>query len=314
MSAPRIGVRWDPRWRPEELLEIAPLVEELGYDELWLIEDCFSSGGLTTASVALSITERLRIGIGLLPAPVRNPAIAAMEIATLARTFPGRFSPAFGHGVPDWMRQIDAYPEARMALLGETVDAIRRLVNGERLDVDGRYVKLDGVELEHKPEVPPEILIGTTGPRGLELAGRVSDGAVVPEVACPAAVRWAGERIAAGGDAPELVLYSYLSLDEDDGVEVAVELVDQWIRSGVFPDMAEHAGLTRDGEGELSEEMLLSIATAGTPESCAATVGGLIGAGATSVVLLPRESDYLNQLRRFAAEVLPGLREKPASA
>ncbi|MFN8151855.1 MAG: LLM class flavin-dependent oxidoreductase [Solirubrobacterales bacterium] len=313
MSAPRIGVRWDPRWRPEELLEIAPLVEELGYDELWLIEDCFSSGGLTTASVALAITERLRIGIGLLPAPVRNPAIAAMEIATLARTFPGRFSPAFGHGVPDWMRQIDAYPEARMALLGETVDAIRRLVNGERLDVDGRYVKLDGVELEHKPEVPPQILIGTTGPRGLELAGRVSDGAVVPEVACPAAVRWAGERIAAGGDASELVLYSYLSLDEDDGVEVAVELVDQWIRSGVFPDMAEHAGLTRDGEGEISEEMLLSIATAGTPESCAATVQGLIGAGATSVVLLPREADYLNQLRRFAAEVLPGLREMPAA-
>lgn len=307
--SPRIGVRWDPRWSPEELLELAPWVEELGYDELWLIEDCFSSGGLTTASIALALTERLRIGIGLLPAPVRNPATVAMEIATLARTFPGRFMPAFGQGIPDWMRQIDAYAEARLTLLDETVDAVRRLVRGERLDVDGRYVRLDGVELEHKPAVPPEILIGTTGPKGLRLAGRISDGAVVPEVATPSAVRWAAERLAEGGAAPELVLYSYLSLDEEDGVAVAADLVDQWIRGGVFPDMAEHAGLTREGEGELSEETLLSIATAGNPESCESTVRGLLGAGATSVVLLPRKRDYRTQLDRFAKEVLPRLRE-----
>lgn len=308
MRPVRLGVRWDPRWSPEELLGLAPWVEELGYDELWLIEDCFSSGGLTTASIALALTERIRIGIGLLPAPVRNPAIAAMEIAALGRSFPGRFMPAFGHGVPDWMRQIDAYPDARMTMLEETVDAVRRLVNGERLEVDGRYVKLAGVELEHKPEVPPRILIGTTGPRGLALAGRISDGAVVPEVATPAAVEWAADRIAEGGSAPELILYSYLSLDEEDGVDVAADLVDQWIRGGVFPDMAEHAGLTRDGEGELSEETLLSIATAGDPASCAKTVRGLLRAGATSVVLLPRERDARHQLERFAEEVMPVLR------
>lgn len=307
----RIGVRWDPRWSPEELLELAPWVEELGYDELWLIEDCFSSGGLTTASVALTLTERLRIGIGLLPAPVRNPAIVAMEIATLARTFPGRFVPAFGLGIPDWMKQIDAYPLARLSHLEETVDAVRRLVRGERLTVEGRHIRLDGVELEHKPEVPPEILIGTTGPKGLRLAGRISDGAVVPEVATPSAVRWAAEQIASGGDTSELILYSYLSLDEDDGVAVAADLVDQWIRGGVFPYMAEHAGLTREGEGELSEDTLLSIATAGTPASCATTVHGLLDAGATSVVLLPRQKDFRAQLYRFAKEVLPSLRNLP---
>ena len=33
-----IGVRWDPRWAPEEAPEIARWVEELGYDELWMVE------------------------------------------------------------------------------------------------------------------------------------------------------------------------------------------------------------------------------------------------------------------------------------
>jgi hypothetical protein len=38
------------------------------------------------------------VGVGLLPAPVRNPAIAAMEFATLSRMHPGRFEATLGHG------------------------------------------------------------------------------------------------------------------------------------------------------------------------------------------------------------------------
>jgi hypothetical protein len=60
----------------------ARAVEELGYDELWVIEDCFLSGGLALAATALAVTERIRVGIGLMPIPLRNPALAAMEIAT----------------------------------------------------------------------------------------------------------------------------------------------------------------------------------------------------------------------------------------
>ena len=83
------------------------------------------------AGVALAATERLTVGVGLLPAAVRNAAIAAMEIAALARVFPGRFVPAFGHGVEDWMLQIDARPSNRVIALEEIVSAVRRLDRGE---------------------------------------------------------------------------------------------------------------------------------------------------------------------------------------
>ena len=305
-----IGVRWDPRWAPEEAPEIARWVEQLGYDELWMVEDCFSSGGLTMSAVALASTERLAVGVGLLPAAVRNPAIAAMEIGALARLYPHRFMPAFGHGVDAWMRQIDARPRGRLTLLEETVAAVRSLVRGERLDRQGRFVKLSEVELEHRPKAPPPILVGTTGPRGLALAGRVADGIVIPEVATPDAVAWARGLAAASGGPGRTVVYSYLSLDREEaaGLEAARPLVERWMQSGDFPDMAERAGLGRDGRAELDDATLRSLAVAGDPASGTETVRGLWGAGADAVVLLPRGGDAREQLRLFAEEAMPGLR------
>ena len=54
---------------------------------------------------ALSVTERVRVGIGLLPVPLRNVTQAAIEIATIDRLFPGRFVAGIGHGVQTWMEQ-----------------------------------------------------------------------------------------------------------------------------------------------------------------------------------------------------------------
>ncbi|MBS1878445.1 MAG: LLM class flavin-dependent oxidoreductase [Actinobacteria bacterium] len=309
---PRVGLRWDPRWDPLELPEIAQTAEQLGYDELWTVEDCFSAGGLTSTALALAATEQIEVGLGLLPAIVRNPAIAAMELAVLGRAYPGRFLVAFGHGVSDWMQQIGARPANRMPVLEETVEVVRALLRGETLTVVGNHVELHDVVLEHPPAEPPPILIGTTGPRGLELAGRAADGIIVVEVACPAAVEWA--RATAGPDPGRVIVYCFLSLDDDDAAGIAAirPQVEAWMKSGAFPDMAERAGIGRDGSGPLSDDLLQTIAAAGSPASCRRTIEGLWAAGADSVVLLPRQGDGIAQYERFGREVLPALRESAA--
>lgn len=309
-SAVAVGVRWDPRWDPATVIARARRFEELGFAELWMIEDCFSAGGLTTATAALAATERIRVGIGVLPTPVRNAAIVAMECAAVARMFPGRFLPGFGHGVDSWMRQVDARPRHRIALLEETVSAVRALLAGERLNVEGEFVKLRDVELEHLPEAPPPVLIGTTGPRGLDVAARVSDGVIMPEVATPAAIEWVRSILDAGrSPAGRIVSYAYLSIADDTaaGRDAARPLVERWLRSGDFPDLAERAGLTRDGEGSFEEETFASIAVAGDAADCLRTVAGLADAGADSVVLLPGGEDPDRQLERFAVECLPAI-------
>src|SRR5690606_27608201 len=100
------GVIFLPQSPPEDLRGVVEAAEQSGIHELWLFEDCFLEGGLTASTAALSWSQNLRVAIGLLPVPLRNPAVTAMEIATVARLFPGRFVPGLGHGVLDWMRQV----------------------------------------------------------------------------------------------------------------------------------------------------------------------------------------------------------------
>ena len=90
-----------------------------------------------------------------MPVPLRNPALVAMEIATIARLFPDRFVPALGHGVLDWMAQVGARAESPMTLLREHTVAVRDLLDGRRVEVEGRYVRLDGVALDWPPATPP---------------------------------------------------------------------------------------------------------------------------------------------------------------
>ncbi len=103
MPLPAIGVIFHPQFSPETLRDYARRAESAGFDELWLWDDCFLPGALTSAAIALSATQRLKVGIGILPATAYNPLFAAMEITTLARAFPERILPGFGHGVGPWM-------------------------------------------------------------------------------------------------------------------------------------------------------------------------------------------------------------------
>jgi len=73
------GVVFRPQCPPEELRAAVVAAEDAGVDELWLWEDCFLEGGLTTAAAALAWSERIFVGIGLLPVPFRNPALAHLS-------------------------------------------------------------------------------------------------------------------------------------------------------------------------------------------------------------------------------------------
>src|SRR5690348_9574786 len=103
MTTHRIGVMYDRDWAPEGLLPFARDVEALGVDDLWVVEDLGWTGSIASAAAALAVTERLRVGIGITPAPLRSPALLAMELGALARMFPGRLTAGVGHGVREWM-------------------------------------------------------------------------------------------------------------------------------------------------------------------------------------------------------------------
>ena len=174
-TTPALGVVLVPTLPPEALRPLA-LAADRHLDELWLWEDCFKESSIAAAGAALAWTERLRVGIGLAPVPLRNVALLAMELATLHRLFPGRLLPGIGHGVQDWMAQVGARPASPLTLLREHAEALRHLLDGEEVTVSGRYVHLDRVRLDWPPDPGTPLFVGGTGPRTLELAGEVGDG------------------------------------------------------------------------------------------------------------------------------------------
>lgn len=184
-----LGLIFPPDRPPERLKATAVAADRAGLEQLWLWEDCFKESGIATAAAVLGWTERLTVGIGLLPVPLRNVALTAMELATIERLFPGRFLPGIGHGVLDWMGQVGARAASPMTLLGEYTSALRRLLAGDTVTVDGRYVRLTGVVLDWPPAAPPPVLVGAVGDRTVQLAGEFADGVIVTDEAPPQRVR-----------------------------------------------------------------------------------------------------------------------------
>ncbi|MER5937677.1 LLM class flavin-dependent oxidoreductase [Streptomyces sp. NPDC001928] len=286
-----LGAVFRPQLAPERLRSVARLAEEAGLEELWLWEDCFREGGISTAAAALAWTERIRVGIGLLPVPLRNVAITAMEAASLYRMFPGRPILAVGHGVQDWMGQVGARVESPVTLLREHLDVLRALLRGERVTVEGRYVRLDDVALDWPPAEPVPVIAGVTGPRSLRLAGEAADGTLLTASTSPEGVRTARQLIDEGR---ELVGRS----------DAEPHRIVVYLLTATGPDGAARL------KAELAEEGLASVpdlGVAGDAGAVAKAVQRLADAGADTVVLQPTgdEPDPEGFVRFAAEEVRP---------
>jgi 5,10-methylenetetrahydromethanopterin reductase len=308
-SRPALGVTFHPKFPPETLADYARRAEAAGFDELWLWDDCFLPGAFTSAAIALSATQRLKVGIGLLPATVYHPLFATMEITTLARAFPGRFFPGFGHGVGRWMAQIGAAPKSSMKALAETVTAVRALLGGELVTMQGEQVRLDRVQMQLIAENVPPLFIGAMRDKSLRLAGRLGDGTLLTSMSSPAYVRWALGHIRAGmaeaGRSHQRVVVSVDIKVNPDGAAARAAMREclaerlPWAdvhvaKSGIAAEEMEAFISAHGVDGtaqDLPDAWVDLFSAAGTPEQAAAAVRRWFETGVDTVVLQPMNGD-----------------------
>ncbi|MFI6658995.1 LLM class flavin-dependent oxidoreductase [Streptomyces sp. NPDC050523] len=285
-----LGAVFRPQLPPERLRAVARAADEAGLEELWLWEDCFLEGGISAAAAALAWTERVRVGVGLLPVPLRNVAVTAMETATLHRMFPGRAVVGVGHGVQDWMGQVGARVESPLTLLREHLLALRTLLRGERLTTSGRYVRLDDVGLDWPPSAPVPVFAGATGPRSLRLSGEAADGTVLTAATTADGVRRARQLVDEGRESAGRTA---------DPHEVVVYLL-----ATTGPDAVARL---RAAQAEEGLEPAPDLGVAGDAGTVAKAVQRLAEAGADTVILQPtgEEPDPEGFVRFVAEEVRP---------
>ncbi len=329
MSAVGIGLVLGSQNAPEDIAALARLGESSGFDELWIAEDYFFTGGIACAAAALAATERVPVGLGVVSAMVRHPAVLAMECSSLARMFPGRFRPGIGLGLPGWVRQMGLYPRSQLTAVRECVEALRELLGGGTVDGRGASFAFDQVQLAY-PAAPVPIYTGALGPQMMALSGSIADGTIGSIFASVEYVRWARELIAAGRTASgrsghhPFACFAICCVDLDGEraretlrpvMAFYLSVLSESPLIEVYGIREELAALLAGGVDTLASEMpdrwLRDLAVAGDPEECAAQIERLVEAGSDSVDLFPLPAERSEAIIETAAkELLPRIRRR----
>jgi len=157
--------------------------EKLGLDACFVAE-AWGSDGPSALGYLAARTDRMLLGSGILQVGTRSPALVAATALSLAEMSGGRFLLGLGVSGPQVIEGLHGVPFARpLTRLRETVEIVRRLFAGEKLDYAGRAhtVPLPGGEgrpmrlsLPPNPDIP--IYLATISPKTLELTGEIADG------------------------------------------------------------------------------------------------------------------------------------------
>jgi alkanesulfonate monooxygenase SsuD/methylene tetrahydromethanopterin reductase-like flavin-dependent oxidoreductase (luciferase family) len=164
-----------------EMLRQVDLVEEAGFDSIWLTEHHFTDDGYLGALMPVlaaiaSRTRRLTLGSYVLLAPFYHPLRLAEDSATIDVISNGRLRLGIGLGYR--AEEFDGFGVSRGERLGrtlETIEILKRAWTGERFSYEGRFYNFHDVRVLPRPvsRPHPELLWGGMTPKAIERGARL---------------------------------------------------------------------------------------------------------------------------------------------
>ncbi len=323
-AQPQCGVALQGVDPPAAFIDRVKEIEELGFDNLWLTDsslhtrDCYSY-----LTLAATVSTRLGLGCAVTNPVTRHPGITAAALATVDEVSGGRA--ILGIGAGDRPLRALGLQASSVATLEATVGAIRRLWRGDELTADAHSFRFRDAHLRFQPRPDIPIFVSASGPRTLELAGRVADGVILLIGLFPEALTWALSHVdrgaeGAGRPRPHIAVFAYGAIDEDESRALeAARPIAAW-----FPQTAPHicelagvpAAIVEDvrrmySGGEFQEaaaaarlmpdDFVRSVALAGDRQRATASIEQVLGAGADSMHVFPLGDRRMETVRAFAA-------------
>jgi probable F420-dependent oxidoreductase len=188
------GINFGSCADPDVQRRVALAAEEVGFESVWTgehvalpvegnpvatpAETPFLDSVVALTRVA-TLTQRLRLGTGILVLPHHNPILVAKTLATLDVLSGGRVIAGFaaGYAEPEF-RALGVRFDRRGAITDEYLRAIRALWTEDLPAFEGRFARFAGIRFEPKPvrRPHPPIVVGGTAPAALARAAREGDG------------------------------------------------------------------------------------------------------------------------------------------
>jgi coenzyme F420-dependent glucose-6-phosphate dehydrogenase len=247
-----------------------------------------------------------------------NPVVVAQQVATLEQLYPGRAFLGVGSG--EAMNEVPAglrWPPVaeQLARTEEALTIIRRLLDRETVNFEGRYFRTQGARLFLDYERRPPIYMSAFGPQAAELAGRLADGIWTlgdPQKAPAviAAYRRGAEQ--AGREPGEIIVQGLASWASDD--EAAFAGAQEW--KGTMVD-ANYTDCIYDpveigaSGREVSDTKFKTMGLiSSNPDVHVRKIKAMKQLGATAIVIMNISgSDPIGMLQTYGSDVLPQLRE-----
>jgi len=320
-----------PNRPTEDCLEMGRRVEELGYAGFWVADShSVMRDAYNILSVLATQTTTLQLATGVTHTVTRHPAVLANSWATLQELSNGRAICGIGVG-ESAVRNLGLKPE-KLAVFEHKIAVLRALLEGDAVEYEGSEI--------HMPwstrEVP--IIMASSGPRSLQLAGRIADGVLFQVGSDPRLVQYALDNIEKGAEQSgrklsDLKLYMRIATAvSDDRLQsqqeikgyasvaagtVFATLPREYFDDNLYEDLcqfkaaydyAQHGSNASQHSELLTERIYDAISIACTPEDAVQRFQALVDMGVDGFVWPAGMADPYPYLETFAERVMPGVR------
>ena len=291
---------------------------DLGYTDLWSSE-AGGQDGFTPLALAAAWAPEMRLGVAIIPAFTRGPALLAQSVASLAEAAPGRFVMGIGASSNVIVEGWNGIPfEEPYKRVRDSVRFLRKALAGEKVDEAFDTFTVKGFRLQMNPLThQPPILVAALRQGMLRLAGRVGDGAILNWLSAED-VKTVASYVHEGGDGKELVarLFVIPTADAEKARAIARRGIaaylnvpvyaafHDWLgRSELLADMwkAWQAGDRKAALEAIPDEVVDALVIHGAPEACREHVERYREAGVTTPTLAILHADDLRQAVRDLA-------------
>ena len=304
--------------------------ETLGFRGVWVAD---SQSVFRDAFMALTLfadrTKRMELATGVTNIITRHPAVLAHSFATLNEYSNGRA--VLGIGVGDSAVHTIGEKPARLKRMEEVINVLRKLMAGEEVNFDGQDIKVSW------PPCKVPVVIACSGPRSLQLAGRIADGVLFQVGADPDLVLYAKKNIGigarqAGRDLSEIKLYQRLAFAVSEDREqvrteargyasVAAGTIYKAVPEEDIPadlrsdlqlmkekyDYQQHGSMDSEHAGLITDRILDAVAITGTPDEVIPRLQGLTDLGIENFVLPIATKHPDEVINTLAEKVMPDI-------
>lgn len=310
-----ISISSDGRDAPDLLAAKTAAGEAGGASTLWIANHLFLRDPIALATLALSQTTRLRVGLMAVNPFTIHPVQVAMAAATLDELFPGRVVLCLGVGAPADLKAVGIDASKPLKAMREALEATRSLLSGETVKLAGDSFRIDNRRLATGGR-PVPLVLAASGPQMLELAGAAADGALISAGTSVEFVERTLEHLHRGAKGRKVrthaLVYSAIDADEGKAHDRMRRILAILLRGGhhaanlqaggsVLDQAALNEAVTAEdwtrAEAMITDDIVRRHAASGKPEQVAARLNAYHRAGLDEIVIAgARDGDQITRI------------------